>query len=194
MEFIRSETMKNLARAFAGESQARNRYTMYESQARKEGNEYLARIFAETAANELAHAKEFFGLIIAHGGSLDNIDFDAGYPFAMGTTLENLGFAAEGESQEHLEAYPAFARKAKEEGFEDVYHKFTLIAEIEGLHHRVFTDAKKQLADGSLYKKAEPYCWRCLNCGHVHFSTEPWTVCPVCGHDKGFAEGDIKKN
>ena len=157
MEFKDSQTMINLARAFAGESQARNRYTMYAYQARKEGNEYIARLFEETADNEFAHAKEFFNLIILHGGNMDNIDIDAGYPFSIGTTTENLGFAADGENQEHVDAYPAFAECAKQEGFMDVYEKFTMIAEIEGLHHRVFTDAENQLmlaavADGILFE------------------------------------------
>ena len=194
MEFKDSQTMINLARAFAGESQARNRYTMYAYQARKEGNEYIARLFDETADNEFAHAKEFFNLIILHGGNMDNIDIDAGYPFSIGTTTENLGFAADGENQEHVDAYPAFAQCAKEEGFMDVYEKFTMIAEIEGLHHRVFADAQNQLQNGTFYKRPEQYSWRCINCGHIHFSTEPWDTCPVCHHPTGFADAGIKKN
>ncbi len=194
MEFKDSQTMINLARAFAGESQARNRYTMYAYQARKEGSEYIARLFEETADNEYAHAKEFFNLIILHGGNMDNIDIDAGYPFSVGTTVENLCFAADGENQEHVDAYPAFAECAKQEGFMDVYEKFTMIAEIEGLHHRVFTDAQNQLKNGTLYKRSEPYSWRCINCGHVHFGTEPWDACPVCHHPTGFADAGIKKN
>ena len=121
MDFMQSETRINLARAFAGESQARNRYTIYADIARKEGQEYLARIFQETADNEKVHGEEFLEMIQKHAPApQENIHIDAGYPFPLGSTAQNLAFAAAGELEEFTTAYPAFAELAKREGFQDV--------------------------------------------------------------------------
>ena len=120
MDFLQSQTCQNLARSFAGESQARNRYTVYALQARKEKQEYLARLFEQTADNEKVHAQEFLEMLVKlAGGPVHNLDIDAGYPYDLGNTAENLQFAAQGEDQEHREVYPAFARTAREEGFAD---------------------------------------------------------------------------
>ena len=132
MDFMQSETRINLARAFAGESQARNRYTIYADIARKEGQEYLARIFQETADNEKVHGEEFLEMIQKHAPApQENIHIDAGYPFPLGSTAQNLAFAAAGELEEFTTAYPAFAELAKREGFQDVARLFEQIATIE---------------------------------------------------------------
>lgn len=194
MDFLKSQTALNLARSFAGESQARNRYTIFAEQARKETQEYLARIFDETADNEKIHAKEFYEMIQKlAGGPVNNIEFDAGYPYPLGNTVQNLQFAADGEQAEHESVYPEFARIAAEEGFTDAATLWKNIAVVEGLHHNVFIQAKQQLEDGSLYKKSQPAVWRCLNCGHVISALEPWDVCPICHKPTGWVEGDINK-
>ena len=133
MNFLQSQTMQNLARSFAGESQARNRYTFYAQQARGEGQEGLARLFEQTAENEKIHAEEFWELLTKHGGkTIENIDLEAGYPFSFGNTGENLQFAAEGEQAEHERVYPAFAQTAEEEGYADAARLWRMIASIEG--------------------------------------------------------------
>jgi rubrerythrin len=192
MDFMQSETRINLARAFAGESQARNRYTIYADIARKEGQEYLARIFQETADNEKVHGEEFLEMIQKHAPApQENIHIDAGYPFPLGSTAQNLAFAAAGELEEFTTAYPAFAELAKREGFQDVARLFEQIATIEGLHHNVFQQAHSQLTGGTLYQKPQPIVWRCLNCGYSYVAEKPYAKCPVCQKDQGWAEGDI---
>ena len=175
MDFMQSETRINLARAFAGESQARNRYTIYADIARKEGQEYLARIFQETADNEKVHGEEFLEMIQKHAPApQENIHIDAGYPFPLGSTAQNLAFAAAGELEEFTTAYPAFAELAKREGFQDVARLFEQIATIEGLHHNVFQQAHSQLTGGTLYQKPQPIVWRCLNCGYSYVAEKPY--------------------
>lgn len=192
MEFLQSLTAQNLARSFAGESQARNRYTFYAEQARKEGQEYIARIFDQTADNERAHAQEFWEKLTQYGGvEIPNIDLDAGYPFSYGNTEQNLLFAASGEQDEHETAYPQFAKIAAEEGYHDIAQLWKMIAVVEGLHHNVFKEAHKQLKSGTLYKKEQPVVWRCLNCGGVREANMPWEVCPICGKTIGWMEGYV---
>lgn len=161
MEFIHSETRKNLARSFAGESQARSRYTVYAGIARKEGQEWIARIFEETADNEAVHAEEFLEMIQEMGGLGENIEVNGGYPFQLGTTLENLGFAADGEREEHDEAYPGFAEIARREGFKDAARLWMQIARVEGVHANTFRQLLEQRKrDGETRVK-----WRCAKCG-----------------------------
>ena len=192
MDFLKSQTCLNLARSFAGESQARNRYTVYAEQARKEKQEYLARIFDQTADNEKVHAKEFLEMIIKLAGKpVHNIEFDAGYPYDLGNTAENLQFAAEGEAHEHQDIYPEFARIAREEGYADAAALWENIAPIEGLHHNVFQEAHKQYTAQSLYRKEKPTIWRCLNCGYIAEAVEHWKVCPVCHKDTGWVQGYV---
>ena len=164
MEFMDTKTCQNLARSFAGESQARTRYALYAATARTEGWEYLARIFEQTAANELAHAEQFLEKLQQHGKQpIENIDVAAGYPFTHGVTMENLYEAAHSEEQECLDVYPAFAAAAREEGFPDVAELWEQIAKIEGLHRDVFREAYSQMQTGTLYKKGKPIVWRCAN-------------------------------
>lgn len=192
MQFMDTKTCQNLARSFAGESQARTRYALYAAVARQEEQEYLARLFEQAANNELAHAEQFLLALQAHGKQpIENIDLSAGYPFTHGVTMENLFEAAHGEEQEFLEVYPAFAAAARDEGFPDLAALWTKIAFVEGLHRDVFREAYSQMQTGTLYRKGQPIVWRCLNCGHIVLANEPWQVCPVCKKGRGWVEGDI---
>lgn len=191
MEFINSQTRINLARSFAGESQARSRYTIYAQQARKEGLEWVARIFEETAANEAVHAEEFLEQIQKLGGLADNIDLDAGYPFQLGSTRDNLDFAAHGELEEHSSAYPGFAEMARREGFDEAARLWRLIATIEGVHHNTFRSLADRMAQNTLTGKDEPILWRCVNCGYTYESQQAAERCPVCGKGSGWQEGTL---
>lgn len=193
MENTRNETVRNLARAFAGESQANTRYTVYANVARKEGYEQIARVFEETAANEAVHAEEFLEQLQKLGQLAPNIDLEAGYPFQLGTTAENLQYAAAGELHEHDDAYPAFAEMARREGFDEAARLWMQIARIEGVHHNVFADLHDQLLSGSLTKKDEQVQWRCLNCGYTYEGPNACDPCPVCGKSANWQEGPLDK-
>ncbi|MDR0890069.1 MAG: rubrerythrin family protein [Oscillospiraceae bacterium] len=194
MDFMQSETMVNLARSFAGESQARNRYTLYAKQARKENQEYLARLFERTADNEKVHAEEFWEKLTQYAGKdIPNIGLDGGFPFSFGNTEENLKFAADGEHEEFTDAYPAFAQTAQEEGFADIAHLWKMIAGIEKQHHESFLQAHEELKNGTLHKKEQATPWRCSNCGYIHTALEAPETCPVCSKPKGWAMGYIKE-
>lgn len=184
-------TITNLARSFAGESQARTRYTVYAQFARKEGYEWIARIFEETAANEAVHAEEFLEHLKAIDGCGPNIDLAAGYPFELGNTAENLAFAAAGELHEHDSAYPEFAEIARREGYDDTARLWMQIARIEGVHHNTFRQLHEQLASGTLTEKEAPITWRCLNCGYTYQSIRSCDPCPVCGKEAGWQEGEL---
>lgn len=193
MDFLQTRTAIHLARSFAGESQARNRYQFYAAQARREEQEYLARIFEHTAENERAHAWAFWQQLTKHGGvDIANIDLgDAGYPFSFGSTEQNLGFAADGERDEHTTAYPAFAETAREEGFAEIAQLWSMIAAVEGEHMTVFETARRMLSDGTLYRRDTPTAWKCLYCGHTVQANEPWQICPVCGRPIGWVRSDV---
>ena len=191
METENRETVKNLARSFAGEAQARTRYTVYAQIARKEGKEWIARIFEETAANEAVHAEEFLEMLQKLGACAPNIDLAAGYPFELGTTEENLAFAATGELHEHDEAYPGCAEVARREGFDDAARLWMQIARIEGVHHNTFRQLHEQLVSGTLTEKEEPIVWRCLNCGYTYESIRACDPCPVCEKNAGWQEGSL---
>ncbi len=186
-------TIQNLARAFAGESQARTRYTIYAGQARKEGMEWIARIFEETAANEAVHAEEFLEQLQKLGACSEDIQLNAGYPFQLGSTADNLAFAAEGELDEHDRAYPEFAEMARREGYQEAARLFTLIARVEGVHHNVFRQLNQQMVSGSLTEKDRPVMWRCLNCGHTYESVRAADPCPICSKSAGWQEGPLEK-
>jgi len=193
MEFHNSETRKNLVRSFAGESQARTRYTVYAQVAREENCEWIARVFEETADNEAVHAEEFLEMLRELGGLAPNITVDAGYPFLLGTTAENLGYAADGEKEEHMDAYPAFAEIARREGFKDAARLWMQIARIEGVHHNQFKSLEEQLLKGELTEKDEPILWRCLNCGYTYEGVRACDPCPVCEKNAGWQEGELNR-
>ncbi len=168
-----SKTEKNLMEAFAGESQARNRYTYFASKAKKEGYQQIAAIFEETAANEKEHAEIWFKLLC--GGSVP-------------TTAENLKFAAAGENEEWTEMYRRMADEAKEEGFDDIAMLFEGVLAIEKTHEERYLKLLKNLEDGSVFKKQEKTVWICRNCGHIHDGESAPLVCPVCTHPQAYFE------
>ncbi len=188
-----SQTVINLARSFAGESQARMRYDIYAAVARKEKQEWIARVFEETAKNEMAHARAFLRLLKKLGAEAENIDIGGGYPYPLGNTAQNLQAAAEGEEQEFTDVYPAFAETARQEGFGEAAQLWENIALIEGVHRNNFTSLKEQLNGGTLIQKDAPVMWRCLNCGYTYESTSACAACPVCGKDASWQEGILNR-
>jgi rubrerythrin len=177
-----TRTEKNLLAAFAGESQARTRYSFAASAARKEGYEQIAAIFMETAEQEKQHAKRFFRFL--EGGMLE---ITAAYPAGrLGTTKENLKAAAEGEHEEHSVLYPEAARVAKEEGFPDVATQFQLTSKAEMHHEERYLMLLKNLNEGTTFKKKSPTAWICRECGYVHEGAEAPEKCPCCEHPLAF--------
>ena len=193
METTNAQTLLNLARSFAGESQARTRYTVYAKVARKEGWEWIAQIFEETAANEAVHAEEFLEMLCRLGGNADNLDLSASYPFQLGNTLENLKYAAQGELHEHDDAYPGFAEMARREGQDDAARLWLQISRIEGVHHNTFRSLHEQLESGTLTEKSKPIVWRCLNCGYTYEGKRACDPCPVCEKPVGWQEGQLDR-
>ncbi len=179
-----TRTEKNILTAFAGESQARNRYTMFASAAKKEGLELVSAIFTETAEQEKEHAKVLFGLL--EGGDVEIIaTFPAG---KVGTTLENLEAAAAGENAEWTGMYPEFAKIAREEGFPVIAARMEAIAVAEKCHEERYKALHKILSEGNAFKRGDKVVWRCRNCGYLHEGTEAPKVCPACGHPQAYFE------
>lgn len=184
MKMKGSQTEKNLLAAFAGESQARNRYTFFASAAKKEGFEQIAAIFLETADNEKEHAKRFFKFL--QGGMAE---FTASFPAGkIGTTAENLEAAAAGEHEEWTKLYPAFAEVAEQEGFPEVASAFRYIAKVEIEHEKRYLALLSNVREGKVFKKDAPTVWKCRNCGYHHEGAEAPDVCPTCLHPKNFFE------
>jgi rubrerythrin len=184
-----TKTSENLARAFAGESQARNRYIFFAEYAKHEGHRVLEQEFKKIADNELAHAKVFYDLLVngmGSGGS--NVNVNAGYPFELGDTLANLKGSENAEREENSNIYPAFADVAKQEGFPEIESAFRLIANIEKEHEQKFNQMKTEMEQQTLYKKKQPVQWECTNCGHIHQGTDAPGICPVCKHPQGWFE------
>ena len=179
-----SKTEQNLLKAFAGESQARNRYTFFASVAKKEGLVQMSYIFEETANQEKEHAKRFFKYL--QGGMVTVTEtFPAG---VISTTLENLKAAADGEHEEWTHAYPEFARIAREEGFDDIARTFEMVSVAEKQHEKRYRDLYNNLVAGKVFKKDGVVIWKCRNCGHIHVGTEAPQVCPVCAHPQAYFE------
>lgn len=178
------ETPKNILRAIAGESMARNKYTFFASEAKKEGFEQIADIFLETADNEKEHAKRLMKLLKdATESSLEKFDFPV-----VKETKENLRVAAEGENYEHTKMYPEFARIAKEEGFEEAAKVFTEIGEVEEWHEKRYLKLRENIENGTVFVKDGEVYWKCRNCGYVHKGLEAPAVCPACAHPRSFYE------
>ena len=182
-----TKTAENLAKALAGESQARNRYTYYSRAAEKEGHMQIASIFIETADNEKEHAKIFFDLLIQGLGKA-HIKVDAEYPIGYGNTEQNLQYAAEGEKEEWGTLYPGFADTAKAEGFPEVEMAFRNILKIEEAHEKRYLDLLNNLKNNTLYKKTTEQKWKCRNCGYIYIGLEAPKVCPACKHPQGYFE------
>lgn len=184
MELKGSRTEKNLLAAFAGESQARTRYTFFASVAKKDGYEQISAIFLETADNEKEHAELFFKHL--KGGMAE---ITAAYPAGIvDTTSENLKAAAEGEKLEWGTLYPNFAKVAEEEGFADVARTFSMVAKVESYHERRYRKLLTNVEQGKVFKKDTSLKWKCRNCGHVYEGTEAPPKCPVCDHAKSYFE------
>ena len=183
-----TKTEKNLLDAFAGESQARNRYSFFASAAKKEGYEQIAGVFEETANQEKEHAKRFFKYL--EGGM---VEITASYPAGMiGTTAENLKAAAEGEHEEHAVLYPEFAKIAAEEGFPKIAATFLAVAAVEKEHETRYRILMERVESGKFFERDEEILWQCRNCGYITKGKKAPEICPACQHPKAFFEE--KKN
>ncbi|MDH7518786.1 MAG: rubrerythrin family protein [candidate division WOR-3 bacterium] len=184
MQLKGSKTEKNILTAFAGESQARNRYTYFASKARDEGYIQISQIFEETANQEKEHAKRLFKLL--EGG---NVEIQASFPAGViGTTAENLKEAASGEHYEWTEMYPTFAQIAEEEGFSNIAAIFRSIAVAEKQHEKRYQALKANIESGRVFRREKPVVWRCINCGYIHEGTEAPEICPSCAHPQAYFE------
>lgn len=179
-----TKTEKNLLAAFAGESQARNRYTYFASKAKKQGYEQISAIFLETADNEKEHAERIFKFL--EGGEAEiAASFPAG---VIGDTKDNLKASASGENYEHTTMYPDFARIAEEEGFDEIAAAFRSIANAEKQHERRYLGLMENIEKGRVFKREKVVKWRCRNCGYIHEGPEAPNECPACAHPKAYYE------
>jgi len=179
-----TQTEKNLLSAFAGESQARNRYTYFASAARKEGYEQIAAIFTETAENEKEHAKRFFKFL--EGG---DVEITAAFPAGVvSTTAENLLAAADGEKHEHTVLYPEFAKVAEAEDFAEIAQIFRAVASVEKQHEKNYRTLRENVLNKRVFEKAQPIKWRCRNCGYIHEGNKAPDKCPACAHPQAYFE------
>lgn len=179
-----SKTEQNLLKAFAGESQARTRYDYFASQAKKEGLVQISNLFTETALNEKEHAKRFFKFLEGRP-----VEITATYPAGkIGTTLENLKAAADGEQEEWGAIYPEFAKVAEEEGFHEVAAAFTMIGSVEKAHEKRYRTLYDNLEQGKVFKRGETLVWKCNNCGYLHEGKEAPELCPACQHPQAHFE------
>ena len=179
-----TKTEQNLLKSFAGESQARMRYDYFAKQAKKEGLEQIAAIFDETALNEKEHAKRFFKFL--EGGM---VEITASYPAGkIGTTLENLKAAADGENEEWTDLYPEFAKIAEEEGFKEIASAYKLIAKVEAEHEKRYRKLYKNLEEGKVFERNGKIYWKCRNCGYVHEGEKAPKTCPACLHPQSYFE------
>jgi rubrerythrin len=184
MELQGSKTEKNLLKSFAGESQARNRYTFFASVAKKEGYEQISEIFTETAGNEKEHAELFFKYL--KGG---DVEITVAYPAGViGTTAENLKAAAEGEKMEWGTLYPDFANVADKEGFPEIANTFRMVAKVEEKHERRYLKLLANVKQSKVFKKDKVIMWKCRNCGYVYEGSEAPEKCPVCDHARSYFE------
>ena len=183
-----TKTAENLMKSFAGESQARTRYTYYSSIAKKQGYVQISNIFMETAEQEKEHAKKFYKFL-KEDFKDEAIEITASYPVSFHEdTLLNLKAAAAGENEEWTELYPEFAKIAREEGFPVIAATFEKISEVEKRHEARYSKLAKNIEEGSVFKKEEPVLWKCLNCGYIYEGAEAPISCPACAHPQGYFE------
>ncbi|MFO7841621.1 MAG: rubrerythrin family protein [Fidelibacterota bacterium] len=182
MEFKDTKTAQNLMNAFAGESQARMRYSYYASKAKKEGYLQIEEIFLETADNEKEHAKLFYKQLLANGMNESAVTVNADYPVGLADTVKNLEYAADGEKEEWGQLYPSFAETAEEEGFPEIANIFRGVAEVEVRHENRYRKLLKNVKEHKVFKKDNKVFWKCRNCGHIVEDIEAPDVCPVCAH------------
>ncbi len=184
MELKGTQTEINILTAFAGESQARNRYTFFSSKARKEGYRQVAEVYEETGNQEREHAKRLFKLL--KGG---DVEVTAAFPAGIiGATTDNLKASAGGENHEWTEMYPSFAKTAREEGFDSIAEIFEAIAVAEKQHEKRFNDLRANIEAGRVFKRDQPVKWRCINCGYVSEGSEAPECCPACAHRQAHFE------
>lgn len=185
-----TKTAENLLKSFAGESQARNRYTFYASVADKEGYKQIKNIFIETADNEKEHGKKFYKYLLQgfEGELPAMLEITASFPIAQGTTLNNLKAAASGENEEWTDLYPEFAKVAEEEGFPEIAASYKFIALAEKRHEIRFNKLAENIENGKVFKKDEKVLWKCGNCGYIHEGESAPASCPACVHPQGFFE------
>lgn len=188
MQFDETKTYHNLARSFAGESQAGMRYQLIARAATQQGYVTLADTVKVLAKNETVHARRFFEELSKRGEYLENIDLDAGYPFHSGDLETCLNLAANDERQEHSVIYPAFAKDAEEEGFKDIANLFKLVARVEMHHEAVFKYLYEAFKKGVLFSNESPILYICSECGYMHTSTKAWDKCPLCESSQGYVE------
>lgn len=183
-----TKTAENLMKSFAGECQARTRYTYYASIAKKQGYVQISNIFMETAEQEKEHAKRFYKLL-KEDFSDESIEIQSSYPVSFHQeTAKNLKAAAEGENEEWTELYPSFAKIAKEEGFEEIAEIYNRISEVESRHERRYKKLLENIENNTVFKKSESVLWKCNNCGYIYEGEEAPSVCPACQHPQGYFE------
>lgn len=185
-----TKTLANLMKAFAGESQARNRYSFYASAANKEGYRQIEAFFIETADNEKEHAKRFYKLLLEglNGELPASVEVNASYPVVQASTLDNLKAAAAGENEEWTQLYPAFAEVASIEGFPEVAAAFKMISQVEKKHEERYNKLARNISEGKVFKKDEIVMWKCRNCGYIHEGNEALSSCPACIHPQAHFE------
>jgi len=185
-----TKTLENLMKAFAGESQARNRYTYFATVAAQEGLKQIESLFIETADNEMEHAKRFYDLMREglNGETPAMVEVTASFPVALGNTLDNLKAAAAGENEEWTEVYPVFAEIAAGEGFPEVAAAFKMIARAEAAHEKRYAKLVENLENGMVFKKGDKVFWKCRNCGYIHEGSAAPKACPACLYPQGYFE------
>ncbi len=187
MDFMSSQTQKNLARAFAGECQDGARYQFLSKTAKSQQLKFLSDTMKTLAKNEMAHASRFYDLLITHGGKeMENIEITAGYPFDSCELEKGFKNASKAEISQAKNIYPSFAKVAKDEGFADVAKQFMLTAEVENQHGLILAEIDKKYNGKKLYKEMKETEWKCSNCGHRHNAKEAWKECPLCTYPQGY--------
>ena len=182
-----TKTAENLMKSFAGESQARNRYTYYASAAKKEGYIQISNLFTETADNEKEHAKLFYKFLV-NCTEVDTVEISAAFPVALGDTKANLLAAAQGENEEWSKLYPSFADIADEEGFPEVAVIFRNIADVEKSHEKRYRKLYNNVVNNTVFKKDAPVQWKCNNCGYIYTGDSAPKTCPACAHPQDYFE------
>lgn len=188
MKLKDSKTFQNLINSFAGESQAHVRYQFLAYAAKQKGLFELEKAIQEIVKNEFNHARMFYTFIqAADPNTIENLKVDSGYPFKeKWDFLKNFEYAIENETEEHEEIYPAFAKEARKEGFDDIADLYERIVQVEHCHMMQLTELHKQLKEGTMYKRKEKIKWKCSECGYEHTDTEAWEVCPLCKSPQGY--------
>ena len=194
MDFLESETIKNLARSYASECQDGARYQFLAQTAMQEGLQQLQAMVKTIAKEEMAHAKIFWDIIVEKtGGKTDNIEICAGYPFRYGNLIEQIKATRDIERSENTSVYPAFAKIAEDEGFMDIAETFKKVAVVENCHHLLLDQFYNMLKTGTMYKQDKEYKWKCGHCGHEGEGKSAWKVCPLCKLEQGYVQIPVNK-